>query len=135
MYYSTPFSRLATEFIYNRTKEAGIYSPAAEGYRDKLDWHYYFVARMSDCPVVLTENGFMSSPVDRDCIVTEQSNIEKAKAIAMGVADYFLKINSLKRGDPPASSSPSAGTSSENIPSEPPISSEDSAQNSSTLSE
>ncbi len=126
MYYSTPFSHLATKFIYDRTKEANIYTPAADGYRDKLDWHYYFVARMSDCPVVLTENGFMSSPIDRDCIVSEQSNIEKAKAIAMGVADYFLEINSLKRGDIPETSEPTTGTSSEETSSQAPAEGESS---------
>ncbi len=98
IYYSTLFSHDAAKFIFDRTKAAAIYTPAADGYRGKLDWHYYFVARMTDCPIVLTENGFMSSPVDRDGIVSEQSNIKKAKAIAAGVADYFLSI---KRETPP----------------------------------
>ncbi len=98
MYYSTVFSHDAAEYIYDRTLEAEIYDKTAAGYRGKLDWHYYFVARMTDCPVVLTENGFMSSPVDRDGIVGEESNIAKAKAIARGVADYFLAINDLPIG-------------------------------------
>jgi len=96
MYYSTLFSYDAAKFIFNRTVEADIYDKDAAGYRAKLDWHYYFVARMSDCPVVLTENGFMSSPIDRDGIVNENINRDKAKAITRGVADYFLHINGIK---------------------------------------
>ncbi|MBR6694274.1 MAG: N-acetylmuramoyl-L-alanine amidase [Clostridia bacterium] len=96
MYYSTLFSYDAAKFIFDRTVEADIYDKDAAGYRAKLDWHYYFVARMSDCPVVLTENGFMSSPIDRDGIVNENINRDKAKAITRGVADYFLHINGIK---------------------------------------
>lgn len=91
-FHSTLFSADAAKFIYDRTMEAGIYDGTAAGNRNRLEWHYYFVARMSDCPVVLTENGFMSSPLDHEGIISDAVNRQKAQAIAQGVADYFLSI-------------------------------------------
>lgn len=91
-FHSTLFSVNAAKKIYDRTMEAGIYDATAVNNRNRLEWHYYFVARMSDCPVVLTENGFMSSPLDHVGIVSDAVNLKKAQAIAQGVADYFLSI-------------------------------------------
>ncbi len=91
-FHSTLFSVKAAKYIYDRTMAAGIYYSAAANNRNRLEWHYYFVARMSDCPVVLTENGFMSSPLDHEGIVSDVVNRKKAQAIARGVADYFLSI-------------------------------------------
>lgn len=91
-FHSTLFSAKAAEFIYDRTIAANIYDANAANNRNRLQWHYYFVARMSDCPVVLTENGYMSSPLDHVGIVSEAVNRQKAQAIAQGVADYFLSI-------------------------------------------
>lgn len=91
-FHSTLFSVDAAQYIYDATMAADIYSTAAAGNRNRLDWHYYFVARMSDCPVVLTENGFMTSPIDHVGIVDQDTNIRKAQAIARGTAQYFLSI-------------------------------------------
>lgn len=91
-FHSTLFSAPAAKYIYDRTIAANIYDADAENNRNRLQWHYYFVARMSDCPVVLTENGYMSSPLDHAGIVSEAVNRQKAQAIAQGVADYFLSI-------------------------------------------
>ena len=91
-FHSTLFSANAAKYIYQRTIAANIYSASVENNRNRLAWHYYFVARMSDCPVVLTENGFMSSPLDHAGIVSHAVNLQKARAIAWGVADYFLSI-------------------------------------------
>ena len=63
-FHSTLFSREAARYIYEETMKTGIYDGTAAGNRNRLDWHYYFVARMSDCPVVLTENGYMTSALD-----------------------------------------------------------------------
>ena len=77
------FSNSATGFIANRTASAGIYKEV------KKQWHYFYMARVSSCPVVLIENGFISSPYDFAGIVDENTNILKAQQIAQGVADYF----------------------------------------------
>lgn len=91
-FHSTLFSADAAEYIYDATIAAGIYDADAAGNRNRLDWHYYFVARVSDCPVVLTENGFMTSPIDHVGIVDHDTNVRKAQAIARGTAQYFLSI-------------------------------------------
>ncbi len=84
VYYFTPIGAAAAEHI--RRANYGVYSNVS------LAWHYYFVARQSVCPVVLTENGYMSSGADMAQIADTERNREKAKAIAQGVADYFLSL-------------------------------------------
>ena len=91
-FHSTLFSAQAARYIYDATMAANIYAADTEGNRNRFEWHYYFVARMSDCPVVLTENGFMTSPIDHLGIVDPDVNLRKAQAIAVGVAEYFLSI-------------------------------------------
>lgn len=86
-FHSTVFSKKATEFIQMRTYNAGIYAKV-----EPVRWHYFFLARSTVCPVVLTENGYISSPTDFAGIQSDSVNTQKAKAIASGVADYFNSI-------------------------------------------
>ena len=86
-YYGTPFSKNATEFISDRTFNKAVYSEI-----DPLGWHYFFLARVTNCPVVLTENGFMSNAEDFRGIIDNNINIQKAIAMAEGIADYFKSI-------------------------------------------
>ena len=74
------------EEIVGFTKNTGIYK------NNDLDWHYYFMARSSYCPVVLTENGYMSNSEDFSGIIDENKNTQKAIAIAEGIVDYFESI-------------------------------------------
>ncbi len=87
-FYSTPFSASAAAFIDNQVKSAGIYNKIWP-----LRWHYFFTARITTCPVVLTENGFISSYTDFSGIVDEQTNEKKAEAITKGIIDYFCSIS------------------------------------------
>ena len=98
-FHSTLFSVDAARYIYDATMAADIYDTTPAGNRNRFKWHYYFVARMSDCPVVLTENGFMTSPIDHIGIVDHDTNVRKAQAIAQGTAQYFLSIR-LPQPDP-----------------------------------
>lgn len=91
-FHSTLFSVHATQHVYDATINSGIYDPSTPGNRNRMKWHYYFVARLSDCPVVLTENGFMSNATDFAGILNQETNRKKAKALAQGVAQYFLSI-------------------------------------------
>lgn len=86
-YYSQPFSKLATQLVKKYTVKTGIYKKYG------LGWHYYYTARSSYCPVVLTENGFMSNIFDYKNIINNNKNNAKATAIVMGIAEYFLKIS------------------------------------------
>lgn len=85
-YHFSPFSAQASRYVYNRTVSAGLYSDSV------FEWHYFYLARMTTCPVVLTENGYISSPIDFSGIIDENLNNAKAKAIVRGVADYFANI-------------------------------------------
>ena len=87
-YYSTPFSKNAAEFISAQTQKlTSVYNKFNE-----TKWHYYFMCRTTNCPVVLTENGFMSNSYDYGNIVNEEANLQKAKAITRGIVDYFKSI-------------------------------------------
>jgi N-acetylmuramoyl-L-alanine amidase len=86
-HYYTPFSMLAASKVLDRTTQTGIYE------KTHINWHYFFMARQSVCPVVLTENGYMSNPGELAEAVDETVVAQKAHAIALGVADYFLEIN------------------------------------------
>ncbi len=93
-FHSTLFSREAARCIYEATMSAGIYNGNASGNRNRFEWHYYYVARMSNCPVVLTENGFMTNQNDFAGIVKDTVNEQKASAIVKGIVNYFLSIRS-----------------------------------------
>lgn len=86
-YYFNPFSKKASEFVLSQTKNS------TSIYKDFIfKWHYYFMCRTTNCPVVLTENGFMSNAYDFGNIKNPDKNTEKAKAITRGIADYFRSI-------------------------------------------
>ena len=84
--YSTPFSQLAAKYIYQETQNSGIYSKSV------FDWHYYYVARETACPVVLMENGYMTNAQDFANMRNDEVLLRKAEAMARGVAKYFLDI-------------------------------------------
>ncbi len=84
--YFTPYSQPAAQLVYDNTLDAAVYN------KHTLDWHVYFVARTSTCPVVLTENGFMSNTNDLNAMLDEAALDKKAEAMAKAAAQYFLQI-------------------------------------------
>lgn len=87
-YYYTPWSQSLAKNIYQHTKDSGMYT------RNFLQWKAnYFMNRQSDCPIMLTENGFMSNAEDLAAMVEPTAVQNKAIAIVQGIADYFLDIN------------------------------------------
>lgn len=87
-FYSTPFSYEAAKFVNDRTVQAAIYKRVRA-----LNWHYYYTARVTTCPVVLTENGFMSNAGDYSGILSAEVTDKKVKAMTQGIVDYFNLIN------------------------------------------
>ena len=84
-YHFNAFSAKAAEYIYSQTQNStSIYNKC------KLEWHYYFMCRTTNCPVVLTENGFISNSYDYGNIISDAANVQKAKAITRGIVDYFI---------------------------------------------
>lgn len=105
------FSDKATKYIYDRSVQGKFYSKIQKG------WHYFYLARVTSCPVVLTENGFISNPQDFAGISNEGINNQKAKAIAQGVLDYFNQY--IKPYEPPKPQpEPDDNTSSDNTSSD-----------------
>ncbi len=88
-YHFNPFSYRATKAVFDHTIAAGFYRTE----RTKLGWHYFYMCRVSVCPVVLTENGFMSNPTDFAGISSDAVNTQKAQAMARGVVEYFNSIS------------------------------------------
>jgi len=86
--YYNPFSKKAAEAIYAETLEADVYQ------RTYLYWDQkkYYMARETVCPVVLTENGFMTNDTDFAAMIDETAQQAKAEAMAQGIANYFLKL-------------------------------------------
>lgn len=87
VYYHHAFSFKAARAVSDRTSQAGIYSK-----QRAFGWHVFYLARMTACPVVLIENGFISSNTDISGIASDAVNQKKAEAIVKGVADYFESI-------------------------------------------
>lgn len=86
-YYFTPFSKTAIDYIDTRTANAGIYN-----YHYATNFHYFFLMKNTNCPIVLTENGFMSNKNDWNGIASAAKNDQKATAIVEGILDYFRSI-------------------------------------------
>ena len=86
-YYYTPFSKKAAESIWNHSFNTGIYA------KQTLKLHKYFTLRSTVCPVVLTENGYMSNSSDYSKIIDDAINTKKAQALVKGIVEYFTHIN------------------------------------------
>ena len=88
-YYFQPISKSAAAFVRKETAKTGktVYKKI-----EKLKWHTYYMLRCSACPVVLTENGFISNSYDYKNIVSGKQNTLKAQAITKGIVDYFKSI-------------------------------------------
>ena len=87
-FYFTPMSWRLSQKIYNATESAGIYA----NHHGNL-WHTLYVTRITDCPAVLTENGFMSNDNEYQNVITNASVTQKrAAATVKGIVDYFQSI-------------------------------------------
>ena len=86
-FYFNAFSANASNYVYQTNKAlTSIYK------NFKFGWHYYYMCRTTNCPVVLTENGFMSNSYDYANITSDSANNQKAKAITIGIVNYFKSI-------------------------------------------
>ncbi len=85
-YYFYPYTEEAASIVRRATSAAGIYPTCISA------WHVYYVGRQTCCPVVLTENGYMSNDTDLSVILSSRMVQLKAEALAQGVVDYLLSI-------------------------------------------
>ncbi len=88
-YHYYAYSSDAAKLVYKATEDAKLYK------KDKwygTKWHVYYMGRMSDCPVVLTENGFMTNKTEYQDMIKPEFNQKCAVALAKGIVDYFKSI-------------------------------------------
>lgn len=85
-HYFNPFTKAVADKIKDATAKTDAYR------NSQTKWHVFYMSRISNCPVVLTENGFMSNSEDFENIKNTQWNEKCADAIVKGIVDYFLSI-------------------------------------------
>lgn len=84
-YYYNSYSFDAANEIYKATKKSSLYRTYHE-----TNFHYFFFNRISFCPAVLTENGFITDSEDRQNMI-QLSHMEKcAEAIVQGVINFYI---------------------------------------------
>ncbi len=88
-YHFNAYSSEAAKLIYKTTEEANLYKKT-DWYGTK--WHMFYTCRQTDCPVVLTENGFMSNAAEYSDMIRDDFNNECAKALTKGIIEYFKSI-------------------------------------------
>ena len=85
-FYFTPFSYTPALNMLEAVDKAQIF-PTTEW--TVVEWHYFFLCRVTNCPSVLTENGFVSNRNDYYSMQTSAQNQANAKAIIKGITDYL----------------------------------------------
>ena len=85
--YFTTFSYPATRLMYEAHLESDLY------WYNYLLWHYYYVARQTFCPIVLTENGYMSNQRDMDQIANTNAMQKKSEVTVQAIANFYLEMN------------------------------------------
>jgi N-acetylmuramoyl-L-alanine amidase len=109
-YHFNAFSADAAKKIYAATERADLYQKSKWS---GVKWHYFYTARQTDCPVVLTENGFITNAAEYSDMIRDEFNDECAKALTQGIVDYFVSIQlTTPKPVTPEVSEPSSGVSS-----------------------
>lgn len=84
-YYFYPFSKKLAEHIYDQSVTQ---FENGRGVR----YYPFRVTRMSCCPTVLTENGYISNSKEMEQMKSDWENEELAGRITLGIAEYFISI-------------------------------------------
>ncbi|MBQ3561999.1 MAG: N-acetylmuramoyl-L-alanine amidase, partial [Clostridia bacterium] len=85
-HYFNPFTKAVADKIKDATAKTDAYK------KSQTKWHVFYMSRISNCPVVLTENGFMSNSEDFGNMKSKAWNEKCADAIVKGIVDYFLSL-------------------------------------------
>ena len=85
--YFTTFTQAAADHIHAATEKTGLY------HSYQMIWFFYYVSRQTACPIVLTENGFMSNVDDVSNMLSEEAMNKKADALVQGIANYYLELS------------------------------------------
>lgn len=108
MGYFNPYTFEAAKSISKSIASTGLIS--AE--RDGLDWHYFNLSRVSACPVVLTENGYLTGVSDYKKIKTSAFRVAYIEGMVQGIVNYFAQNS----GYAVVEKAPSSQTATPSIP-------------------
>lgn len=86
-WYFNGHSMDAATHVFNTNMESGVYR------RGKITWNTYFLSRQTVCPIVLSENGYMSNTWELDRIGDSKIMEQKAKALVQGIVNYYLELS------------------------------------------
>lgn len=86
MGYFYPFTYTAAKTINQSVKATGLLNPLGNGQK----WHYFNLSRCAFCPVVLTENGYLTNPKDYEKIKSDEHRKEYVDGIVCGIVNYFI---------------------------------------------
>lgn len=86
-YHFNAFTQPIAKSLMEAALECGVYNESAWS---KVKWHVFFLSRVTDCPSVLTENGFMSNLSDYANMLDPECNQKCAAAMVKGIMNYFI---------------------------------------------
>lgn len=84
-FYFSPYSYNAAKALTDSTNNANLYSTV-----HKQDWHYFFLNRVSSCPAILTENGFITNENDLKNMLDNEYETRCAKALTAGIIEFYI---------------------------------------------
>lgn len=84
-FYFHPYSKALAQAIYDQN------APLYDRGRGCI-WGNFYVMRVSDCPAILTENGFMTNADEYSKIITDSFNKQCADATVRGIINYLKSI-------------------------------------------
>ena len=84
-YYFHPFSKALADAVNARARTAFT---TGRG----VDYYPYYVCRVSCCPAILTENGYVSNSNDLEMIKADEHNDRVARETVLGIIDYFRSL-------------------------------------------
>ncbi len=88
-YHFNPYTKSIAEYLLEASLQSGVYKDTAWS---KVKWHVFFLSRVSDCPSVLTENGFMTNKNDYANMLDPEQNKKSAAALTKGIMNYFISM-------------------------------------------
>ena len=88
-YHFNPYTKSIAEYLLEASLQSGVYE---ENAWSKVKWHVFFLSRVTDCPSVLTENGFMTNKNDYANMLDPEQNKKSAEALVKGIMNYFISM-------------------------------------------
>lgn len=85
-FYFYPFSMPLAKNVFDSVGATGHLTMRS------VKYYPYYVTRVTECPSILTENGFVSTASEYEKLITDASNETLAQATVDGIVKYFNSI-------------------------------------------